>query len=202
MLNQTTDDKPALTARQKEIYEFLKDKILNRGYGPTVREIGAEFGIRSPNGVMCHLKALEKKGLITRESHMSRAIQLADPPHQRMSLAMAGTISAGAQIHETPAGEKVDFADLFDHETHLCLKVQGNGFLTDQIKDGDHVIIRQTDEVEDGQQVLAVAAGYGTCIRKVYREGDRVRLESPGTAPMFAKTTDVVGPIVGVIRRN
>jgi len=60
------DAKPALTSRQKQIYDFLKDKIRNRGYGPTVREIGAHFGIRSPNGVMCHLKALERKGLITR----------------------------------------------------------------------------------------------------------------------------------------
>ncbi len=69
---------PPLTARQKEIYDFLKDKIINRGYGPTVREIGIAFKIRSPNGVMCHLKALERKGMITRESHMSRAIQLTD----------------------------------------------------------------------------------------------------------------------------
>ena len=53
------EKKPALTQRQSDIYEFLKDKILNRGYGPTVREIGNHFGIRSPNGVMCHLKALE-----------------------------------------------------------------------------------------------------------------------------------------------
>ena len=55
-----------LTQRQKEIYEFIRDKIEGRGYGPTVREIGDGFGIESPNGVMCHLKALEKKGLITR----------------------------------------------------------------------------------------------------------------------------------------
>ncbi|HIE98693.1 MAG TPA: repressor LexA, partial [Fuerstia sp.] len=53
----------SLTKRQHEIYEYLKDKIQNRGYGPTVREIGTQFNIRSPNGVMCHLKALEKKGL-------------------------------------------------------------------------------------------------------------------------------------------
>ena len=57
--------KPALTKRQREIYEFLRDKIVNRGYGPTVREIGVHFSIRSPNGVMCHLKALERKGLIS-----------------------------------------------------------------------------------------------------------------------------------------
>ena len=55
-----------LTERQREIYDFIRDKIESRGYGPTVREIGLNFDIKSPNGVMCHLKALEKKGLIIR----------------------------------------------------------------------------------------------------------------------------------------
>src|SRR6185436_14589710 len=75
-----------LTDRQKDVYEFVRDKIRNRGYGPTVREIGDQFGISSPNGVMCHLKALEKKGLITREPNMSRAIQLAAEPIEERGL--------------------------------------------------------------------------------------------------------------------
>ena len=66
-----------LTERQRAIYDFIRDKIVNRGYGPTVREIGTEFQISSPNGVMCHLKALEKKGLIKRSPNKSRAIELA-----------------------------------------------------------------------------------------------------------------------------
>ena len=67
-----------LTSRQREVFEFIRDKITGRGYGPTVREIGDNFRIASPNGVMCHLKALEKKGLITREpSHVA-----GDPDHR------------------------------------------------------------------------------------------------------------------------
>src|SRR5215471_12103350 len=71
-----------LTDRQREIYEFIRSKIEGRGYGPTVREIGVHFDIKSPNGVMCHLKALQKKGLIHREGFSARAIQLVDhhPP--------------------------------------------------------------------------------------------------------------------------
>ena len=65
-----------LTERQRKVYDFIRDKIVNRGYGPTVREIGEEFEISSPNGVMCHLKALEKKGLISRSPNKSRAIEL------------------------------------------------------------------------------------------------------------------------------
>src|SRR5437868_15417073 len=65
-----------LTERQREIYDFIRDKIESRGYGPTVREIGDAFEIKSPNGVMCHLNALVKKGLIERAEGKARAIQL------------------------------------------------------------------------------------------------------------------------------
>lgn len=64
-----------LSPRANEIYDFIRRKIQDRGYGPTVREIGAEFGIRSPKGVMCHLNVLQKKGLIHREPNMSRALE-------------------------------------------------------------------------------------------------------------------------------
>ena len=99
-----------LTKRQSAVFEFIRDKIQNRGYGPTVREIGQKFNISSPNGVMCHLKALEKKGLITREPNMSRAIQLADhvsptaadgPSSNQAptSLPLAGRVAAGV-LHQ------------------------------------------------------------------------------------------------------
>jgi repressor LexA len=80
MTTQPFDILDLLTPRQREIYVFIRSKIQGRGYGPTVREIGNEFGIRSPNGVVCHLKNLQKKGLIHREANMSRAIQLLQEP--------------------------------------------------------------------------------------------------------------------------
>ena len=75
-------DTSSLTAKQKRIYDFIRDQIEQRGYPPTVREIGEAFHIKSPNGVMCHLTALVKKGLINREKQAARAIQLSDhqPP--------------------------------------------------------------------------------------------------------------------------
>ena len=87
-----------LTPRQREIYEYVKENIMNRGYGPTVREIGNEFGIKSPNGVMCHLKALEKKGLISREPNLSRAIQLCDKPQRKTALDYKGQFSQGGKL--------------------------------------------------------------------------------------------------------
>lgn len=79
----------SLTAKQREIYEFIADTIQVRGYPPTVREIGAEFGIRSPNGVMCHLRALEKKGVITRDSSSARGIRLVNSPLQLLNASNA-----------------------------------------------------------------------------------------------------------------
>jgi repressor LexA len=105
-----------LTERQKEVYEFIRDKIRNRGYGPTVREIGDEFDISSPNGVMCHLKALEKKGLITREPNMSRAIQLAAEPIEERGLPLAGRIAAGVLHEAIEQDERVDFSAMFSHK--------------------------------------------------------------------------------------
>lgn len=77
------------------IYEFIRDKIRSRGFGPTVREIGTAFKIRSPNGVVCHLKALERKGYITRGRNMSRAIELVTEPAHLSGLPMAGLVAAG-----------------------------------------------------------------------------------------------------------
>ena len=93
-------DIDSLTPRQREIYNFIRSKIQGRGYGPTVREIGLNFQIKSPNGVMCHLKALQKKGLIHREPNMSRAIQLLEdsPDGHPMGLKMVGRIAAGQPI--------------------------------------------------------------------------------------------------------
>src|SRR5258708_8212822 len=84
-----------LTERQREIYEFIRDKIESRGYGPTVREIGQAFEIRSPNGVMCHLKALEKKGLIKREGFSARAITLVNRRVGGSTLPLLGAVAAG-----------------------------------------------------------------------------------------------------------
>src|SRR6266849_3671725 len=85
-----------LTDRQREIYEFIREKIESRGYGPTVREIGLGFDIKSPNGVMCHLKALEKKGLIIREGFSARAIQLTNHRRPSHGLPFLGLVAAGS----------------------------------------------------------------------------------------------------------
>ena len=147
------DQFESMTERQAKIYEFIRDKIRNRGYGPTVREIGDEFGIRSPNGVMCHLKALEKKGLITREPNMSRAIQLAIEPVQPKGLRLAGQIAAGVLHEAVEQDERIDFNEVFDpadRDTFL-LEVSGESMIEDHIADGDYVVVNRRKQPRKGR---------------------------------------------------
>src|SRR6266849_2947546 len=102
-----------LTARQREIYDFIRSKIEGRGYGPTVREIGQGFDIKSPNGVMCHLKALEKKGLIKREGFSARAIMLVDRRPHSVGLPFLGVVAAGTPTQAVPQDDRLEFSDLF-----------------------------------------------------------------------------------------
>lgn len=87
-----------LTPRQAQIYEYIRNQIRTRGYGPTLREIGVRFGIRSPNGVLRHLKALERKGYLSRTPHLARAIQLTKGVSPRTDLRLEGEVSAGRSV--------------------------------------------------------------------------------------------------------
>ncbi|MBL8849453.1 MAG: transcriptional repressor LexA [Planctomycetaceae bacterium] len=197
-------ERAILTERQKEIYDFIKDRILNRGYGPTVREIGKAFGIRSPNGVMCHLKALEKKGLIDREEHMSRAIQLTDQSHlKRASLPMAGQIAAGSPTLAVEDIERIDFAPLFREDDHFCLKVKGESMIEAHIADGDFAVIRKTRTARDGEIVAALVDGSDATLKKFYKERNRFRLEPANSRmkPIYSDDVEVLGVLVGVIRQ-
>jgi len=197
------DKQQRLTTRQQEIYDFLKEKITNRGYGPTVREIGTQFGIRSPNGVMCHLKALEKKGLISRESHMSRAIQLAEPVSKSSTLPYVGQIAAGSPLLAVEQQEQIDFSSLFDSPDHFCLRVKGDSMIEDQIAEGDYVIVHKQSQCRDGDIVVALVDGDDATLKRYYREPDRIRLEPANSTmhPIYAYDVQIQGVVVGVVRQ-
>src|SRR5687767_8080437 len=145
-----------LTERQREIYEFIRDRIESRGYGPTVREIGEGFGIKSPNGVMCHLKALEKKGLITREEHAARAIQLVDHRPPAQGLPFLGKVAAGTPIQANEQDDRLDVDNLFSGPNRFVLKVQGNSMIKSNIQDGDYVVIHHQETASNGDRVVAM----------------------------------------------
>jgi repressor LexA len=194
--------KSSLTTRQRDIYDFIKDKILNRGYGPTVREIGAGFKIKSPNGVMCHLKALEKKGLITREAHMSRAIQITEPL-SKMTLPLVGRVAAGNPRTAFEQNEQVDFSNLFGSDNQFCLKVTGDSMIEAQIAEGDYVVVKKQKTCRDGDIVVALVDGEEATLKRFYKEAHRVRLEPANSSmqPIYASHVDILGVVTGVIRR-
>jgi len=194
--------KSSLTPRQRDIYDFIKDKILNRGYGPTVREIGSGFRIKSPNGVMCHLKALEKKGLITREAHMSRAIQITEPL-SKMTLPLVGRVAAGNPRLAFEQNDQVDFSNLFGSDNQFCLKVTGDSMIEAQIAEGDYVVVKKQKTCRDGDIVVALVDGEEATLKRFYKEAHRVRLEPANSSmqPIYASHVDILGVVTGVIRR-
>jgi repressor LexA len=195
----------SLTPRQREVYDFIREKIRSRGYGPTVREIGTQFNISSPNGVMCHLKALEKKGLINREPNMSRAIQLSTESftETRPGLRLAGRIAAGMLHEAVEQNETIDFGELFDSDDMFVLEVSGDSMIEDQIADGDYVVIRKQDTAEKGQIVVALTEENEATLKRWYPEANRIRLEPANSTmkPIYVKNARVLGICVGVVRK-
>jgi len=192
-----------LTERQREVYDFIREKILERGYGPTVREIGDRFEIRSPNGVVCHLKALEKKGLITREANRSRAIQLKAQPVR--GLPLSGRIAAGGLHEAIEQQDWVDLGDLFDATDRdlFVLEVHGDSMIEDQIADGDYVVVRRSENADQGQIVVALTEDNEATLKRWFREKNRIRLEPANSEmkPIYVKDAKILGVLVGVVRK-
>jgi repressor LexA len=198
-------DLDALTPRQREIYNFIRGKIQGRGYGPTVREIGLHFEIKSPNGVMCHLKALQKKGLIHREPNMSRAIQLLEDPvsaHQ-MGLKLVGRIAAGQPLEAVEQHEELTFSEWTEPGDKFALRVTGDSMIEEHIADGDFVILRRQEQARDGQIVAVRDEDGEATLKKFYRDKNRIRLEPANKTmkPIFRDRVNVLGVLVGVVRK-
>jgi repressor LexA len=198
-------DLDALTPRQREIYNFIRSKIQGRGYGPTVREIGLHFEIKSPNGVMCHLKALQKKGLIHREPNMSRAIQLLEDPvsAHHMGLKLVGRIAAGQPIEAVEQHEELTFSEWTEPGDKFALKVTGDSMIEEHIADGDFVILRRQEQARDGQIVAVRDEDGEATLKKFYRDKNRIRLEPANKTmkPIFRDRVNVLGVLVGVVRK-
>ena len=194
-----------LTRRQREVYDFIRDKIRGRGYGPTVREIAAHFDISSPNGVVCHLKALVKKGMITREPNMSRAIRLAAEPVEERGLPLAGNIAAGVLHEAIEQDERVDFQAMLGMgaKNRFVLRVNGDSMIEDQIADGDFVVVQKQRTARKGQVVAAMTDGGEATLKRWFPEKNRIRLEPANSSmkPIYVKNARVLGVVVAVVRK-
>lgn len=194
-----------LTEKQRAVYEFVRDLILNRGYGPTVREIGENFNISSPNGVMCHLKALEKKGMIHRSPNKSRAIELSkEAIEEEKGLPLAGVVAAGMTNLAFEQNDRIDIGGMFSRKDLFALEVRGDSMIEAQIVDGDYVIIKRQKSAKPGTMVVAQTDEGEATLKYWYPEKGRIRLQPANSrmAPIFVNRASVLGVVVGVVRKT
>jgi len=206
--------KPALTQRQRQALDYISNCLTERGYPPTLREIGEHMGIRSTNGVNDHLKALERKGYLVREELKSRALRPVDMINdrdKRVEVAILGRVAAGAPIlAEENVSERVTIDRYFLGSAKanevFGLVVSGESMIEDGIFDGDYLFVRKQSTAERGEIVVAMIEGEAT-VKRFYNEGDRIRLQ-PANATMQpiyinrsdARSLDILGKVVGIYR--
>ena len=192
-----------MTPRQASIFEYIRTQIVDRGYGPTVREIAQEFNISSPNGVMCHLRAIEKKGLITRQANKSRAIELSEEFRERSrGLPLAGRVAAGALQEAVEQDRRIDFASIFKDDGNYVLEVTGNSMVEAHIADGDYVIVDPAVEANPGDIAVVRTDDGDATVKYWFPEPNRIRLEpaNRNMQPIYVDNAKVLGVVVGVVR--
>jgi repressor LexA len=198
-----------LTSRQLMVFEFIKERVQSQGYGPTVREIGEHFQISSPNGVMCHLRALEKKGLLHRvrkqDRAVARAIELApEILAESKGLPLAGTVAAGLTTLAWEQADRIDFSDMFSKKNLFVLKVNGDSMIDAHISDGDYVVCKKQRNAQPGQIVVAQTPEGEATLKYWHPEAHRIRLQPANSSmqPIYVKEASVVGVVVGLVRNS
>ncbi len=195
-----------LTKRQEEIYRFIKDHIEAKGYAPSIAEIGKQFELSSPATVHKHLTHLENKGLIQRQQHLSRAIELGNDPRRALKreYEVLGHIAAGKPIEVLENRETVSFLP-YDDPDVFVLRVKGNSMIDDHIRDGDYVVVERRQHANNGETVVALIDNENATLKRFYKEKDQVRLQpaNPDMKPIIVKNGDlkIQGVVIGVMRK-
>ncbi len=199
----------ALTRRQREVLDVIRDLIATRGYSPSLEEIGSTLGLSSVATVHKHVSLLVEKGYVRRAWNQNRSIELtgAEAPGV-VNLPLMGTIAAGQPLEAVQTSESISVpAEMVRGrgDTYV-LKVQGNSMIDEQIRDGDFVVVESRDTARDGETVVAVVDGE-TTLKRLFREKKgMVRLQPANGAlkPRRYRSSEVQirGVLRGVIRRT
>jgi repressor LexA len=217
----------SLTQRQRDILDFISASIVERGFPPTLREIGEHFHIRSTNGVNDHLKALEKKGHLRREDLKSRAMRPVLPDgsgevvplrssargsgvmdtvsgDDMAEIPILGRVAAGQPIlaveHATDA-VRIDRVLIGAHREVFGLRIVGESMIEDGILDGDYVFVKKTPSAHPGDIVVAMIEGEAT-VKRYYPEGDRIRFQPANSnmQPIIVRMAEFKSvDIIGVV---
>jgi repressor LexA len=214
-----------LTQRQQMVLDFIRSSITERGYPPTLREIGARMGIRSTNGVNDHLRALERKGYLTREDMKSRALRPTGmpnvPPSNELTpvatvdddlveVRVLGRVAAGLPIYAEENvidTVKIDRGLLKGGREVFGLRVHGDSMIDAGILNGDYIFVKKQLTANRGDIVVALIGDEAT-VKYYYPEKDYVRFQPANKtmAPILVRAMDfrptmLLGIVVGVFRR-
>ncbi|MDO8689123.1 MAG: transcriptional repressor LexA [Dehalococcoidia bacterium] len=206
-----------VSAKQEKIFTYLKQFAAEKGYPPSIREIGKACGISSTSVVKYNLNILQREGYIRRDPEVSRGIDLASTSlgDRIIHIPMLGVIAAGEPIpvpsdeswSQAQTAEVVEVSPELLHgkENVFALRVKGTSMIDALIDDGDLVLMETTRSADDGEMVAVWLKAQGeTTLKRIYREGARVRLQPANSQmkPIYADARDVEvqGRVVGVIR--
>jgi repressor LexA len=213
-----------LTKRQEQTLDFIRQSIEDRGYPPTLREIGEHMGIRSTNGVNDHLRALERKGYLTREDMKSRALKLVEDQLEASSNAPAklnaeedlievrvlGRVAAGLPLYAEENvidTVRVDRMLVRGGREVFGLRVTGDSMIEAGILSGDYIFVKKQSTADRGDIVVALIGDEAT-VKYFYPERDYVRFQPANAqmAPILVRASDfkstmLLGKVVGVYRR-
>ena len=204
---------PVLTLRQRKVLRFIRESVEQRGYPPSVREIGEAVGLKSPSSVAHQINALQRKGLLRKDANRPRAVDIrqkedAGPETPFLPTAtyvpVLGRIAAGGPILAEQSMDEVFPLpkELVGDGPHFLLKVVGESMINAAITDGDWVIVRQQPVADNGDIVAAMIDGEATV--KTYKRRDgHIWLMPHNDAfdPIPGDNADVLGRVVGVLRK-
>lgn len=196
-----------LTPRQREILDYIGKQIRERGYPPSVREIGEAIGLSSSSTVHGHLARLEEKGYLRRDPDKPRAIEVTGERQLRqqrlVTVPLVGRVTAGEPILAVQNIEETYALpyDLVHGDSIFMLRVQGDSMINAGIFDGDLVLVRQQSAARNGDVVVALLDEEAT-VKRFFHEGDRVRLqpENPAHNPILTREVQILGKVVGLYR--
>lgn len=197
-----------ITDKQREILEYIKAEILNRGYPPAVREICEAVKLKSTSSVHAHLETLEKNGYIRRDPTKPRAIEIVDENfnltrREMVNVPIVGKVAAGEPIL---AVENIENyfpipAEFMPNEPTFILQVQGESMINAGILDGDYVLVQQQPTANDGDMVVALVDDSAT-VKTFYKENGYYRLqpENDFMDPIIVQDVVILGRVIGVMR--
>jgi repressor LexA len=199
-----------ITARQQRILDFIGETVRERGYPPTVREIGEAVGLTSSSSVHAQLANLERMGLLHKDPTKPRAMTLATDEARAAgtTVPLLGRIAAGAPVLATEQVE--DYvavpADFTSSGDHFALRVTGDSMVEAGILDGDLVVVRSQEGADDGDIVAALLPGPGedeATVKRLRHDGPRVMLipENPTMSPFEMIGGRIAGKVVAVLRK-